>query len=401
MIFQAIDRREPSAIPSLFAYGFRPFFLLSGLSAVCFLGTWLSILQGGGWPSEQLSPTSWHGHEMLFGFVGATIAGFLLTAIPGWTGSRPIRRWPLVALTALWIAGRAASSPYLAPSIVGAVIDLAFFPALGAAVALPLIRAGKARNAAFLVLLSLLFTANLLFHMEWLGISEATSGRGIALAVGTVLMMITVIGGRIVPAFTRNTLRVRFPDMEIALPPWLERLVLAATFLMIPVDLLWPDSRIAGGVALAAALAHAARLFHWRGARTLDRPILWSLHLAYGWIIVGLTLKALYMLGGVWGASAWLHALTVGAFSTMILAVMTRAALGHTGRPLVAATPTVAAYILLTLAGLARIAVPVLPGSLFHMAIGAAGLSWIGAFLLFIWVYAPILTRPRADGQPG
>lgn len=401
MTFQAIDRREPSATPSLFSYGFRPFFLLAGLSAVCFLGTWLAILQGGGWPSERLSPISWHGHEMLFGFVGATVAGFMLTAIPSWTGARPVRGWPLVALAALWIAGRAASSPHLAPSIAGAVIDLAFFPALGMAVALPLIRAGKARNTAFLVLLALLFAANLLFHLEWLGVAEATSGHGIALAVGVVLMMITVIGGRIVPAFTRNSLRARFPDLDISTPAWLERLVIAATVLMIPADLLWPDSRIAGGIALVAALAHAARLLHWHGARTLDRPILWILHLAYGWIIVGLTLKALYMLGGVWAASAWLHALTVGAFSTMILAVMTRAALGHSGRPLVAAPPTVAAYVLLILAGLARIAVPVLPGSLFHIAVGAAGFLWIGAFLLFLWVYVPILTRSRADGRPG
>jgi uncharacterized protein involved in response to NO len=202
------ERPDGIELPVLFSYGFRPFFLLAGLSALYILALWLNVLTSGTWPVDAVPAMSWHAHEMLFGFVGAAVAGFLLTAVPNWTGMPRLQGWPLVGLTALWLAGRIAVSPVIgAPSPVLALVDLAFFPALGTALALPLIRAGKWRNIVFLLLLALMFTANLLFHLEWLGGTEDTARQGIALAAGIVLLMVSVIGGRIVPNFTVNALR--------------------------------------------------------------------------------------------------------------------------------------------------------------------------------------------------
>ena len=392
------DPRNP-APPAVLSIGLRPFFLLAALSAPAFVAVWLLGFAGFLPLDGAASPVSWHAHEMLFGFAGAAIGGFMLTAIPNWTGARPVAGWALAGLAALWIAGRIASLPGLTGSLPAAVVDLAFFPVLGAAVAVPLVRAGKARNTAFLVLLLLLTAANLLFRLDWLGIGPGLDQSGIALAIGVVLTMTAVIGGRIIPAFTRNALRPRGRDGGIGAPRAVEIAAIGLTVAMIPVDLALPGSAWAGALALAAAAAHGVRLACWGGARTLHAPILWILHLGYLWIPVGLALKGAALLGGLPFAAAWIHALTAGAFATMILAVMSRASLGHTGRALVTPPATVAAYAALTLAATARVATPVLPGSLQLAALAAAGLLWALAFLLFLMDYAPILLRPRADGR--
>jgi uncharacterized protein involved in response to NO len=396
------ERPDGIELAVLFSYGFRPFFLLAGLSALYILALWLNVLTSGTWPVDAVPAMSWHAHEMLFGFVGAAVAGFLLTAVPNWTGMPRLQGWPLVGLTALWLAGRIAVSPVIgAPSPVLALVDLAFFPALGTALALPLIRAGKWRNIVFLLLLALMFTANLLFHLEWLGGTEDTARQGIALAAGIVLLMVSVIGGRIVPNFTVNALRRTRPDIAISARPWLDRTALIATAAMIPLDLIIPGSAAAGGVALIAAVAHGVRLSGWHGAKTFDTPILWILHVGYGWIVVALGLKAIAVLTGAGFASAWLHALTIGGFSTMILGVMSRATLGHTGRPLVLSGWTVAAYVTLTVAAAIRTVAPALPGNFYLPAVDTAGLLWVVAFALFVMVYAPMLLRPRIDGAEG
>jgi uncharacterized protein involved in response to NO len=280
---------------------------------------------------------------MLFGFVGAAVAGFLLTAVPSWTGTAPVTGARLAALAALWVGGRVASLPPFASSLLAVAADLAFFPALGALLALPLAKAGKLRNAVFLVLLAALAAANLMIRLEWLGASVETARPGLLLAVGIVLLMVTVIGGRIIPAFTQNALRL---DPPIAPRPALDRLTILVTALMIPADLVLPESAWAAAAAGIAAILHAVRLFGWRTKATLGQPLLWVLHLGYAWIPVALAMKAAQWPGIAWGAD-WLHALTVGAFATMIMAVMSRAALGHTGRALTAPRPMVAAYLLL------------------------------------------------------
>ena len=402
MTSSATDRTERPGTPLIFAYGFRPFFLLSGVAAAALLAGWVAILITGAWVDGPIGASAWHAHEMLFGFVAAAVAGFLLTAVPSWTGTNALSGRPLAILVGLWLAGRLAVLPFTGvPLPVATVIDLAFFPALGVALAKPLIAAGKLRNTAFLGLLALLTVSNLCFHLEWLGVVDEGVAHGEMLSIGVVLMMVTVIGGRIVPAFTRNALRARGVDAPVDSVPWLEKVTLASTLLMIPADLAVPETVVAGLVALVAALAHGARLARWQPLKTLDQPVLWVLHLGYAWVPAALAIKAAYMLGGIMAESAWIHAMTAGAFATMILAVMTRASLGHTGRMLVVSRTTVGSYAFLTAAAVLRVAAPELPGQLHWNALQLAGVAWIAAFTLYLIAYAPILLAPRADGRPG
>lgn len=392
------------APPVLFAYGFRPFFLLAGLSAAALVPVWGGVATGMFGLGGSVPPSGWHAHEMLFGFAVAAIAGFLLTAIPSWTGSAAVKGRPLMVLVALYLAGRVASLPVLADSglaALAALADLAFLPAVGALVAGPLIKAGKLRNTAFLLLLALLTAANALFRLEWMGVTQGTAALGIALAIGIVLQMVAVVAGRIVPSFTQNALRQTEPTLVITPLPHLERAVLVLTALLIPADLLVPGSVATGLLALAAAVAHGVRLSRWKGLLTLSQPVLWILHAGYAWIVVALTLKGLEFAAGLPLGGAWLHALTAGGFTTMILAVMTRAALGHTGRAIAVARLTVAAYVLVQFAAVARTLLPMLPNGAWMPTVHAAAALWTVGVLLYVWVYGPILTGPRADGRPG
>ncbi|WP_448191636.1 NnrS family protein [Azospirillum sp. sgz301742] len=401
MSTNVFDDHPAKAPPVLFAYGFRPFFLLAGLSAAVLVPVWACVVTGAFGLGGTIPPSGWHAHEMLFGFAAAAIAGFLLTAIPSWTGSAAVKGRPLMALVALYLAGRAASLPVVADSGFAALVDLAFLPAFGALVAVPLIKAGKARNTAFLLLLALLTAANALFRLEWMGVTQGTAALGITLAIGVVLQMVTVVAGRIVPSFTQNALRQKDPTLVIKPLPAVEYAALVLTLLLIPADIHFPGSQLAGLLALAAAVAHGVRLARWKGLRTLSEPVLWILHAGYAWIVIALTLKGLEYAAGLPLGRAWLHALTAGAFTTMILAVMTRAALGHTGRAIVVARMTVAAYVLVQLAATVRTLLPMLPDGAWTGAVHAAGALWTLGFLLYVWVYAPILTGPRADGRPG
>ncbi|MFD1624179.1 NnrS family protein [Azospirillum griseum] len=382
-------------LPTLFRDGFRVFFLFAGLAACGFLAAWLGVLWTGDWPDGPVGASSWHAHEMLFGMIAAAIAGFLLTAVPNWTGVRAVSGWPLVGLGGLWLAARVALFPWTgAPLMLATALDVAFFPALGWMLAGPLLRAGKARNSAFLLLLGLLAAANLLIHLEWLGLVEDGADRGLALGLGVVTMMVTVIGGRILPAFTRNALGRAGGDIRSR--PWVERATLAVTALSVPLGMIEAGGALFGGVALAAAALHALRLVGWRGWRAWRSPILWVLHLGYAWLPLAFLLKALHALAGI-PAAAGTHALTAGACATLILAVMSRASLGHSGRPIVAAPLTVAAYALLTLAAALRVAAPLLPVDGVWPSLQGAGLVWVAAFALYLWVYTPILLSPRAS----
>lgn len=397
--FQDIAQPRPARL-ALFAYGFRPFFLAAGLYAIAVVMLWLMVLHTGRWPNGLGSPIAWHGHEMLFGFAGAAIAGFLLTAVPNWTGERGFAGGGLIALTGLWLAGRVALNPLAPlPALPAAVIDLAFFPALGAMVLPSIIRARNRRNYIMLILLGQLTLASGFYHAERLGWLEGGWAWGQALAMDMVLLMVALIGGRIVPSFTSSALKRL--GRPATVPPFgrLDRVALVSLALLTLADLAQPQGWLPGLAALLAGIAQALRLARWQGVKALDQPILWSLHLAYAWIPLGLLLKAGWLLGGLAIGQSWVHALTAGAFSGMILAVMSRAALGHTGREIVAAKPTVAAYILLTLAALVRVLAPLLPDM--NLAYSIAGLCWVAAFILYSLVYAPILISRRADGRPG
>ena len=385
---------------ALFNYGFRPFFLLTGLYAVITMVIWLITLFTGTWVESDLPPYLWHGHEMLFGVVGAAIAGFLLTAVPSWTGQRGFSGLPLIILVSVWIAGRLVIIFHVHfPPVILACIDLAFFPVLGCMLAPSLLR-GKSRNLVFLMFLAALFTANLLFHFAVARGYIAFASSGLLLGINTVLLIISIIGGRIVPAFTLSAVR-RTDDSFVIMPfPALDRAAIFSILLVLITDLVWPYTLTAGWLALVAALIHAVRLVRWKTLQGLGEAIVWILHVAYAWIIIALALKGLYLLTGSLSSSAWLHAFTTGAFASMILAVMTRAALGHTGRSLTAPPLIVVSYVLITLAAIVRVSGPVFP-DVYLYSITISGVLWIAAFLLFLVVYTPILISPRVDGKPG
>jgi len=388
-------------LPALFGYGFRPFFLAACLAAVVLVPWWAGSLTLGipletAWPGPL-----WHGHEMVFGFVVAAISGFLLTAVPSWTGQRGYSGWPLVLLAGLWLSGRllvASSGHWAAP--LTAAVDLAFVPAL-ALMLLPTLLRARSRNTPLLLALLALFAANAVFHWAVNHADEGLARDALLAAVNIVLLLVTIIGGRIVPAFTSSALKEQgADDRPLKHWPGTSTLAVGAMVAVLLVDLAFPGGRGAGVCALAAAVIQAVRLLQWQGLRTVRLPIVWVLHVAYAWLPLGLALKAVALLAGAPFAAFWLHALTIGAAATMIVAVITRASLGHTGRPLRVGAPTVLAYLLLTAAGVVRtfgagVAVP------YAVIIALTAVLWTGAFALFLGIYAPILLTPRVDGKAG
>lgn len=393
----------PSRRLALFAYGFRPFFLLAGMDALVNMGVWLAVyFDPQIWPAEAIPAMYWHAHEMLFGFVAAAIGGFLLTAVPGWTGRTSYSGAPLVCLTLLWLAGRFAMLPLamLQPWAASA-IDLAFFPAITLVLAPPLIRARKFRNLPFIGLLAVLFLANLCFHLGSTGMLDAGEHIGLGIALDVVAILIVIVGGRIIPAFTRSGMARHGLAVQPRSYRWLELISIASIVAVLAADMTAPLSAINGAVAIVAALAQVSRLAQWQGYRTARDPLIWVLHLGYAWLALGLLLKAIWLLTGAAFADKWIHALTVGAFATMILAVMTRASLGHTGRALMAPRNIATCYGLISVAALVRVFAPALVPAWYDGIVLISGLFWIAAFGIFLWVYTPILVRPRADGRPG
>lgn len=384
-----------------FAYGFRPFFLLSGMYAIVAMAAWLLFYSRGDSPLFPLPPQLWHGHEMIFGFIAATIAGFMLTAVPSWTGSRGFAGRPLIVLTLLWFAGRMAFfAADVLPAALLVVAELAFLPALMATIAPSLLRTFN-RNSPLLAVLALFWAADAVFLYGVTSGDVLLAGTALRGALDVVLVLITVIGGRIVPSFTANALRMRGLAAGVRSHPVLERLVIAAMLVFVVADVLRPQHGLTAVIAAAAALLQLARLARWQGYRTLSDPIVWILHAAYLWLPVGLALKAAFVSGGFAWAAHWQHALSAGTAATMILAVMTRAALGHTGRPLRTGPAVTAAYVLLLGAVAVRVFGPALLPAGYLATVTTAGTLWLLAFLLYVVVYAPILLRPRVDGKAG
>jgi uncharacterized protein involved in response to NO len=376
---------------NVFAYGFRTFFLLAGLASPLALACWLAFLFQGHRLPGHLDPLLWHAHEMLFGFVGAMVAGFLLTAVPNWTGQNAASGRPLMLLGALWIAGRLLA---LGPSPeLSALVDLAFLPALFTILFPPLLRSAAPPQKLFLPVLSALWVANLLFHLQALGYA-ATARWGLSLAVTVILLLITMIGGRVIPFFTRAALGNE-PTRNSA-----GEVVCLALVAALPVmnHLSVPPAVIAAW-GFSTALAHGLRCWGWSDRRLWKVPLLWVLYLGYGWMVLGFFLRGGAALGW-WPESAALHAFTAGAMGSLGLGIMARASLGHTGRPLLPARTTVLSFALLQVAALLRVTGPLL-GLHRVWAFALPGTLWCLSFLLFLWVYGPILTQPRADGRPG
>jgi uncharacterized protein involved in response to NO len=386
---------------NLFAYGFRAHFLLAGIAAMLLVPLWaLSFVAGTplGW---SWPPMLWHGHEMLFGFIASAIAGFLLTAVPSWTGQKGFAGRPLIILASIWLAARVLiASSALWPAALVAAVDLAFLPTLAALVAQPLFRS-RSRNTPLLAVLGLFWLTDLVFQIGLMRGNPPLALHALHIGIDIVLVLVTVIGGRIVPSFTISALRPLGLSDSVHNRSVLTRLAIAGMVAVALSDVFLPESRVAGVVAGFAACVQAVRLLQWATWRTLRQPIVWVLHLSYAWLPVGLALKAIALLSGASIAAFWLHALTIGALTTMILAVMTRASLGHTGRPLIANPLITLAYLLLTAAAAVRVfGLSALRLNYLVVIIWSA-LFWTLAFALFVIVYAPILWGPRADGKAG
>ncbi|MFZ1413157.1 MAG: NnrS family protein [Defluviicoccus sp.] len=388
-----VPRLRATAGPALFSYGFRPFFLLSGIWAAAALTLWMLSFLGFLSLPTVFDPVSWHAHEMLFGFAAAAVAGFALTAVPNWTGRLPLQGAPLLFLVALWLAGRAA---VITSAIIGgwtaAVVDVAFLAVLLAAVAREIVAGRNWRNFSIVAALAFLCGSNVAFHIGALT-SQGTTGAA-RLAIAVLIVLICLIGGRIIPSFTRNWLTKRGKGRLPASLGGFDKLTIAVTLAAMACWTYAPPSYVTGVTAAIAAVFNLVRLVRWAGERTAAEPLLWILHVGYLWIPAGLGLLAITSFDLSVAPSVGLHALTGGAIAIMILAVMTRATLGHTGRDLHAGSVTTALYLLIIIAGISRVAAS-LDATFFIPLVITSAVAWVAAFGAFIGLYGPMLVRPR------
>lgn len=396
----ALRRARMAASPAILRGGFRPFFFGGAAWAVVALILWLTALAGGTTLPSLFEPLAWHRHEMLFGFVGAVVAGFLLTAIPNWTGRLPIAGPPLAGLFGLWLAARLAVL-FSAQAGRGpaALLDVGFYLLL-AALAAREVLAAKNRNVPIVGLVLLFGTANAADHAGAAGLL-ADPDLGIRAAIALVVLMISLIGGRIVPSFTRNWMAKQGMSERLPTQPGRFDLgVIAATAAALIGWIAAPEAPATGVLLLAAGGLQAVRLSRWGGLRSARDPLVLVLHVGYFWVPVGLLLLGASVLGTAVPRSAAIHALTAGAMGTMILAVMTRATLGHTGRALKASPQTVFLYAMVTLGAALRVLASL---GLVDYTLGmeASAMAWASAFLLFLAVYGPILFQPRLGESAG
>jgi uncharacterized protein involved in response to NO len=378
---------------ALFALGFRPFYLLAAVQAALSVGLW-SLQATGLLATPVLAGPLWHGHEMLFGFTLAVVVGFLLTAGSNWTGLPTARGRPLAALALLWVAAR-----LLVPSpwpLASAAANVAFPLAAAATLAVPFARARNRRNDFFVGLLVLLAAATGAIHAGALGWSAWPAPAALRLALDVMLFILVVMGGRVIPMFTNNAV----PGARARRNDALERLALGSVLALLAAGQLPLPAWALAALAAVAAAAHLARWALWQPWRTLEVPLVWALHLAYLWIPVHLGLRAAGALGWT-PPSLAVHALTTGAIGGLVIAMVTRTAKGHTGRPLRADRWDVACYLLVALAALVRVAGPLLAPAWTLQALRGSGALWAAGFALYAVRYAPWLVRPRLDGRPG
>lgn len=380
--------------PAFLSYGFRPFFLSAALFAGVAIPVWALILTGWTDSPFRYAPRDWHVHEMLFGFLPAVITGFLLTAMPNWTDRPPLRGTPLLALLALWLAGRLTiAMPWPTP-LVSALIDAGYLAVLAAIVWREII-AGKAWDRAPIgIVISLYAAANILFHVLALGGSETDLPERMAIAL--MMLLLTLIGGRVTPSFTSDYLAERGRPDQLSSFSRFDGLTILLTAVAALSWVIQPQAITTGWFLIIAGLANIVRLSRWRGWATWREPIVLILHVGYGWLAFSLLIIGGSILGfGLKPADA-VHALTTGAVGAMTMAVMTRASLGHTGRPKEADRLTVLIYMLVNLGALLRVFGP-MTGLPANLMLGAAAAAWSAAYLLFAAVYGPYLTRPSLD----
>lgn len=390
--------RQPPQRVALLALGFRPFFLAAGMTAVLSLLLWLAVLFGVVAAPDYLPGTNWHAHEMLFGYTAAVIAGFLLTAVRNWS-DMPTATGPLLAaLVLLWLAARVL--PWLgAPPWLIAVLDIAFFPALALSLWRPLWQGPNPANRLFLAVFAGFTLASLLVNLDGAGAVSGLAPRGQRLMLDLVIVLMLLIGGRVMPFFTRAAI----PDARPVTRVPLDAATLAAALVMLALHQAQPAplaAELAGVTGIAAGLLQLARLAGWHDHRVWSRPMLVVLYVGFLWLAAGLVLDGLAAFGLLPPTIA-IHAVTTGAIGVLTLGMMTRVTLGHTGRAMQASRLTLAAFVLINVAALLRSPAALIAPEQYRDWLLASGICWILAFAVFLVVYGPMLAAPRVDGKPG
>jgi uncharacterized protein involved in response to NO len=393
---------QPTGLPTLLAAGFRPFFLLAGGYAVIAIAAWVTGHVFGSPLPSSWPAAWWHGHEMVFGFTAAVVAGFLLTAVPKWTGRPALSGLPLGALTLAWCLARVAAwfaTGLPAELVAGA--DALFLFALAGWAARQIYGTRNRRNFVIPVLIVGLGLCDVAFHLQLTGRLTSSRPLGLHGAIYVIVVLMTLISGRIVPSFTASALRRREETRMPKQVGWLSTAAVVASAAALLANLAALGDSLSGGLALLATALLLARAAGWRFTASLSDPLLWILHLGHGWLIVGFGLLSLGHLGVEAAAAGVVHAFTAGAIGTLVIGVTTRAALGHSGRPLKALPGLVVVYALVSVGAFTRVFAAVLVPPQFGSWIAFAGAAWAGAFAVFVILYWPVLTRPRVDGRPG
>ncbi len=383
----------------LLALGFRPFYLGAAVFAVLSLPLWLGWYAGFLSASPAMGALAWHMHEMVFGFAPAVITGFLLTAVRNWTGRPTPTGLALAGLFIVWVSGRILM--LTGPLPVAAAVDLMFLPAVGVAIAIPIWQSRNKRNFKVLVIIVALTIANLAFHLANLQvIPYALLKPSYELALNIITILIAIMGGRVIPVFMTNAM----PNASVRSDSRIEIIAIGSLIAIAAMGLVSPWWTMPKGIWIviltAGALSHSIRLALWAPHRAISQPLLLMLPIAYAWLPLSLALRLLAEFGLVPAAAA-VHALTIGAMSSLMLAMMTRSALGHTGRPLLAGAAEISAFSLLQLAAVFRVFAGSLPVELYRGAVLISGAMWTVAFGVFLIAYWPILTQRRIDGRPG
>jgi uncharacterized protein involved in response to NO len=381
----------------LFNLGFRAFFALAGLSALLLIVLWNAMFKGSLHLSNYFAPNEWHAHEMLLGYSVAVMAGFLLTAVKNWTGQPTATGDKLAGLCLLWLYGRIL--PFysgLLPDGLIALVDFAFLPVLAYSVSQPIIQTKNYRSLVFIGILLLLALGNGLIHADKLGLMENSAATGLQLVIATIILLILVIAGRVFPFFTERGLT----GVLIIKKPLLEGLAIGSAALVFALQLFGVSGALLAIAALAAGVINIARVACWYNGKIWYVPLLWVLYIGYGWLILGFLFTALSAYSVV-SASLALHAFTLGGIGVLTLGMMARVSLGHTGRVLKASNAIALAFVLLNLAAVFRVLLPMALPDWYNGLVYLATLSWLAAFALFVFVYAPMLTTARVDGQEG
>jgi uncharacterized protein involved in response to NO len=383
----------------LFALGFRPFYLLAGVFAVVSIAYWLlsftDVVHTGGY----LRGIFWHSHEMVFGFAIAVMSGFLLTAVRNWTGLPTPTGISLAALAAVWLAGRLLMTS--GPPMLAATVDVVYLPLLAALIAVPIVRSRNKRNYKIIVLLLLIAFTNVVYHLASLGPLPAwLAYTTVITAIDLITILFAIVAGRVIPAFTKNAIPESAPRHE----NWLEFLAFVSLVLIIVTklssDWISVPLMVTTSILAIAAVSHTIRLALWQPQLTLGNPLLWMMPVSYAWLPFALLLRALAG-HSIVGPGVWIHALTMGAISGLMLAMMMRSSLGHTGRPLVASGVDITVFLTLQLAAVVRVSAGLFAAESYVSVVVLSGAIWVLAFAVFLLRYVPMLVLPRVDGQPG